>query len=283
MKATRESSNNRFFQGLQVFWRSDNVGRALATDKQFRQATGAPGPPVTRAAPLISPPVLETAAEVVDRMKLIDAALPTTDGVAWFNKLYLRTTEEVIKKIDDDFFTDAAFMERLDVVFANLYFQAILNSEDEQARVPRAWAPLFQARAERSIAPIQFALAGMNAHINRDLPIAVIDTCRGLNETPDRQRHDDYTRVNAVLEETEKRVKKWFATGFTGVLDEVFGNVDDVVAIWSLTNAREAAWTNAETLWLLQDFPDLEASFLLTLDRMVGFAGRGLLAPTALL
>ena len=29
-------------------------------------------------------------------------------------------------------------------------------------------------------APIQFALAGMNAHINRDLPLALVETCDEL-------------------------------------------------------------------------------------------------------
>ncbi len=33
--------------------------------------------------------------DVIARMRAIDADLPTQDGVAWFNKLYLRVTERV--------------------------------------------------------------------------------------------------------------------------------------------------------------------------------------------
>ena len=38
---------------------------------------------------------VETIAEVIDRLRAIDASLPASDGVAWFAKLYLRVTEAV--------------------------------------------------------------------------------------------------------------------------------------------------------------------------------------------
>ncbi len=43
--------------------------------------------------------------------------------------------------------------------------------------------------------------------------------------------------------------------------------------------ARDAAWTNAQALWALGDQPPLANDYLLALDRMVGFASRGLLIP----
>jgi hypothetical protein len=58
------------------------------------------------------------------------------------------------------------------------------------------------------------------------------------------------------------------------------GRLDDIVAMWSVRNAREAAWTNGEILWVQRSLPELSAQFLATLDRMTGFAGRGLLIPT---
>ena len=64
------------------------------------------------------------------------------------------------------------------------------------------------------------------------------------------------------------------------VADEVLGHLDDVIAIWSITEARNAAWTNGEALWALRDHPDLTAAFEDTLDGTVGFASRGLLVPT---
>jgi hypothetical protein len=41
--------------------------------------------------------------------------------------------------------------------------------------------------------------------------------------------------------------------------------------------AREAAWTNADVLWHLRALPALQQDYLGKLDRLTGFAGRGLL------
>jgi hypothetical protein len=47
--------------------------------------------------------------------------------------------------------------------------------------------------------------------------------------------------------------------------------------MWKVSRARAAAWVNAETLWALQHVPFAAGRFVITLDRMVGFAGKGLL------
>jgi uncharacterized protein DUF5995 len=226
----------------------------------------------------------QTVDDVLARLRAIDAALPTADGVAWFTKLYLRVTEAVAAQVATaSGFRDPPFLTRLDVVFGNLYFDALRASAQDTARVPKAWAPFFEARSTRGIAPIQFALAGMNAHINRDLPIAIVTTCEQLHVDLDAATAEfaDFERVNALLETTERQVKAWFATGFVGVVDAALGDVDDHIAMWDVARARDAAWVQAQTLWALRALPELQHSFLDTLDHVVGFAGRGLLVPAA--
>ena len=216
-------------------------------------------------------------------MRALVAALPPRDGVAAFTRLYLAVTEGVRDEVAAAGFRDERFVARLDVVFANLFFQALRERERDERAVPRAWVPLIEARRRRGIAPIQFALAGMNAHINRDLPVALVETWRALRLEPRRRsaQYRDFVRINAILAETEERAKHEFACGLVGEIDAVLGRVDDVIAIWNVAKAREAAWVNAETLWALRTVPPLRSHFLLTLDRMVGFAGRGLLRPVA--
>ncbi len=75
-------------------------------------------------------------------------------------------------------------------------------------------------------------------------------------------------------------MKRRFSTGLVGVADEALGRLDDVLAMWSVACARDAAWTHAETLWALRELAPLHDAFRLTLDRTVGLAGRGLLVPT---
>ena len=67
-----------------------------------------------------------------------------------------------------------------------------------------------------------------------------------------------------------------FATGVYGHVDRSLGNVDDAVAMWKVSRAREAAWANAETLGAPLA-PAVTAEYAAALDRLVGFAGRGLL------
>jgi hypothetical protein len=216
---------------------------------------------------------------VLDRMLAIEAALPPADGVACFNRLYRAVTEAVQQTTAADF-ADARFVRWLDVAFANLYFRALAAFVLGRGRVPHAWLPLFRARSEPGIAPLQFALAGMNAHINRDLPVALLETCTA-REVPPRHgsaQHADFGRVDRLLEEVEARVKHEYSVGLVGVADEALGRLDDVLAIWKVSQARQAAWVHAETLWHLRELPFAGARHLAILDRTVGFAGRGLLA-----
>ena len=110
-----------------------------------------------------------TIPEVIARLCAIEAAAAPSDGVVCFARLYRQVTEGVNAQLAGGSFADPRFLERLDVVFANLFFGAVEANAHDPARTPAAWAPLFAARSSRSIAPLQFALAGMNAHINRDL------------------------------------------------------------------------------------------------------------------
>jgi uncharacterized protein DUF5995 len=226
-------------------------------------------------------PAAARIADVVERMQALDAALPRTDGIACFNRLYLAVTEAVVDAARPGVFADPPFVRWLDVVFANLYFEALANHVRGRGRVPRAWRALFEVRSRRGILPIQFALAGMNAHINRDLPLALVSTCRSRRIEPRRgcPQHADFGRIDTLLAETEERVKTELSRGVVGVADEALGRLDDVLAMWNVRAARRAAWANAETLWALDGIPFVGARFVVTLDRTVGFAGRGLLRP----
>ena len=105
------------------------------------------------------------------------------DGIACFNRMYLDVTRQVNSQLGQGFFADPAFMTQLDVDFANLYFAAA-GAAGDPAEVPLAWRPLAEQRAAAGIEPVQFALAGMNAHINHDLPLAVVSTCTALATAP---------------------------------------------------------------------------------------------------
>jgi len=124
----------------------------------------------------------------------------------------------------------------------------------------------------------------MNAHINRDLPVALLETCQelGLDLEEGSSEHADFERVNTLLAHVEARVKSSYLTGWVAWVDRLLHRlrrIDDVIAMWDVRRARDAAWTNAQALWALRDEPPLAGDYLLSLDRMVGLASRGLLIP----
>jgi hypothetical protein len=229
-------------------------------------------------------PAPSTVAEVIERLRALADASPT-DGVSAFARLYLAVTEGVEASLASATFRNPGFLTRLDVVFASLFFDALGAYARDPASAPRAYVPLFEARSNRRIAPLQFALAGINAHINRDLPVALVSTCTelGVGLRIDSPEHADFEAVNALIARTLERVKAQFLTGWVRVVDRLlhpFGRLDDVVAIWDIRAARDAAWANGETLLALRDSPPLRDDFVRTLDRTIGLAGRGLLVPT---
>ena len=220
-----------------------------------------------------------TIAEVVDIMEMLDRELSDADGLWWFNHLYLRVTLAVRSAVTTTTFRDPAFLERLDVVFANLYFSALAAGETNVEAAPPAWRPLLQERRTPGIARIQFALAGMSAHINRDLPEGIVQSFLALGGDPltDRVRERDFESVNDILERVETQVKGEFAVGLVGEIDRLGGPVDDALAMWKVRAARSAAWTNAQVLWGLRGTPLLRDRFFVKLDRLIGMTARGLL------
>lgn len=222
-------------------------------------------------------------AAVIARLESVEAELPASDGIARFNYLYLKVTQSVDGARHTGTFEDPGFLTALDVGFAGLYFK-VLDASRAGTALPRCWAPLLADRADPHIAPIQFALAGLNAHINHDLVLALVSTCttRGVTLAIDSPQHRDFMKVDGLIAAVEAQVKAEFLTGLVGVADEVLGRIDDVIANWSVTEARNAAWTHAQMLWQVRDHPDLTAAFEDALDGTVGFAGRGLLIPTLL-
>ena len=198
---------------------------------------------------------------------------PPPNGVACFNGLYLRVTEEVRDSLPG--FEAPAFVERLDVVFADFFFQAY-EAAGENAWIPKSWAPLFELKDHPRVIPLQFALAGMNAHINNDLAYALVQTWHEFEVEPgdDTPEYRDFLRVNEILKAVEEEVKVPLSDAFIRALDVAFGRADDWLALWKVAKARADAWERAEKLRAHPD-GDFESFH----DRLVGFASHLLLLP----
>ena len=224
------------------------------------------------------PPAVTTIAEVIAGMEAIDASLGRKDGVAIFDRLYLEVTRAVDTASAGTEFENRGFIERLDVVFAGLYFAAEATIASGRS-CPVAWRPLVETRSEPR-EPIQFALAGMTAHINHDLPIAVITTCEELGLAPedDSAVHRDYQRVDGLLATVETQVAGWFDSGLIADIEDVTPKkTDEAIAMWSIAGARDVAWDHAKLVWHLRDMGLLRDGYLDALARTTELAARAML------
>lgn len=245
---------------------------------QRRRSASIPSLAAEQYPGAIAPQTCNTIAEVIARMEQIDAELPRKDGFAYFNRLYLQVTKAVQAATTGVTFEDPGFTERLDVVFAGLYFAAE-GTLGSAAPCPVAWRLLVEEDLARHT-PIQFAIAGMNAHIDHDLPIALVQTCEELGVAPDdgSPQHADYQCVDAILATVEKQVAGWFETGLIAdIVDVTPQDVDNTLAMWSIVAARDLAWRHAQILWRLRHDRMLADAYTEALARLVELSSRGIL------
>lgn len=228
-------------------------------------------------------PQLKSIDDVLAAMQSMEGVFSPDDGLFWFHQLYLQVTQAVKARVAGGGFSNPAWLAELDVQFAALYFRALEKWLSLQTP-PDCWQALFARREQAAIARIQFALAGINAHINHDLPMAIISACQanGLTPAHDSPLYAEYTAVNSTLDTLIETAKRELMVRLLGDSLPPVSHLEDTVAAWSVAAARETAWINAEVLWNLRAAPLLIPRFLDGLDGITALAGKTLLAPVPL-
>lgn len=165
-----------------------------------------------------------------------------------------------------------------DIQFATLYFNA-LNGYLTGGECPGCWSAMFAVRNQTEIARIQFALAGMNSHINHDLPFAIIATCKSTNTVPQHEtpQYNDYTSLNQTMDALIEKVKHNLDVRLLGNNPPAVTHLEDTLASWDLAAARESAWDSAQNLW--QETPVFLAAHMKIIDGLTTVISKALLIP----
>jgi hypothetical protein len=137
---------------------------------------------------------------------------------------------------------------------------------------------MLRARSAVGIDRIQFALAGMNAHINHDLSLALLATDQRMDLEPadDSPQHEDYEAVNGLLNTVMPSALQMLATGILGELAQDTGKIGRILAFWDMCRARDLAWEFSDHLRRLDD--GVRQVALAAQDQMTGALGRAILA-----
>jgi hypothetical protein len=174
------------------------------------------------------------------------------DTGRFFLATYTRTTRAVGAALADGRFEDPAWVEEWDVVFADLYLDALEAYRRSPDQAPRPWRIAFDA--EPALHPVGHVLLGMNAHINYDLPqalLAVLSQEDFENPRLLERRRRDHERIDAVLAErvvAEDGELERAAGGGRTLLDRVMAPLNQQASRRFLREARMKVWHNTMCL-----------------------------------
>lgn len=206
-------------------------------------------------------PKLQSIRDVAEVMESIQTLVGREDGIWWFTELYRRVTVEVDKACKTSFFRYPEWMRVLVIEFAKLYFEALVAwLSGRKKQCPPSWRALFKRRTlvrVRGYSPLQFALAGVNAHIQRDLAYAVDRSLRFTkgNNLTHNDIAADYRRVNRILDRVEVDAMRMMATGWIREMSERIYPWDRRAAMALIHVAREGAFVQARCFALRERAP----------------------------
>jgi hypothetical protein len=179
------------------------------------------------------------------------ALASSCDHNAIFSLTYLLVTEAYRNTVvqHPSFFADTPFVNHEDRIFALYYFSAYDNwANGHVENVPPAWRIAFDAARNRSVSAAGDLLLGINAHVQRDLPLVLYSI--GLVKPDGTSRKPDHDRVNIILNAVEDDIIAEIARRFDPTIDDTNlpTGIDDAAVFQLLASWREKAWRNAEAL-----------------------------------
>ncbi|GGK84515.1 DUF5995 family protein [Mangrovihabitans endophyticus] len=197
-----------------------------------------------------------------------------------FNRVYLRSTTSLLDELYEGRFADPAFLSRLDVEFAARYFDA-LRQWTGGSRCPRVWTVLLDRTTGARHDRVPCAAAGMNAHLNFDLPFALVTTFDHLGSDPvdDSDQHHDYLRINEIFAAASPELASGCLDRWRLLIDTMNGELDEWWQGETVTYSRNVSWRSAQRLWTLRH--DLAATDRerARLDGNAAALGRLLVSP----
>ena len=209
-----------------------------------------------------------------------------SDGLACFDFLYTIITSDVLTCVDgtnlaasDPRFHDRAFMAAFDIAFADRYFDAIGCGQPE-AWQPKCWKVLLDHREDPDLSPLMFAVAGVNAHVNFDLPFAVVRACIQMGcQLDSGTNHADYQMINDIFAEHMQQLRQHFESRFARDFDSsLVAKAENLLGDLVVIVARDLAWRKALQLWRFHADEAKMTKVAKSRDRWVALVTQGLFA-----
>lgn len=173
------------------------------------------------------------------------------DNRAIFLNCYLLMTRNMLQALDAAEFHDPLWVSRLLELFADYYFSA-LAAYEAHTNAPAAWHIAHHAAQGTEAAVLQKLLLGINAHINYDLVLTLVDMLHeewpSLTADQRQQRYEDHTHVNTIIQRTTDLVQEEVVRRHAPLMawvDALMGPVDEWLADLLITDWRDDVWGQA--------------------------------------
>ncbi|HEX6306396.1 MAG TPA: DUF5995 family protein [Anaerolineales bacterium] len=186
------------------------------------------------------------------------------DRRAIFLNCYMFMTRNMLAAIESGEFHDPAWIRQLLHRFADYYFEALEAYEKRSPKTPKVWRRVHDVTQEEPIAVLQHLLLGINAHINYDLVLTLVELLegewKGLDKPMRALRYADHCHVNAIIARTIDSVQDQVVEIFVpkmDLVDRLLGPFDEWMASRLITHWREEVWQHA--ILLLESRGDAES------------------------
>jgi len=174
------------------------------------------------------------------------------DKRRFFLICYTMMTETMLAAIAAEEFRDGPWVDELLHRFAGYYFRGLNAFEADLQDTPAVWAIAHRAAQKPRVHVTQHLFLGINAHINYDLVLTLVDLLEqewpGLDEEQRAGRYQDYTYVNeiiaATIDEVQDSVVERLNPGLA-VLDILGGRMDEWLVSQLINAWREEVWEQA--------------------------------------
>jgi hypothetical protein len=189
--------------------------------------------------------------EVIDEMQTrLDGLAAACDHDAVFALAYLRVTENVRDAVRSGYFRDRKWLNQVDTVFAELYFDVRDDwHAGRRSEVPKAWAIALQAEDDKAMTGLGNFMLAMNAHINRDFPHVLAEV--GVTAPDGTSHRRDHNAYNQRLDSLYAPVFAEEAARFDPRFDDIdVSTIEETVAGVIMRGWREGVWRHAEELAL---------------------------------
>ena len=206
--------------------------------------------------------------------ELRSIATASDDRRGYFTAMYARVTGRIAEAIDAGRFDDPERMDEFASAFASHYVGPLR----EERPAPRCWQAAWDVAGDDRLLIVQHLLLGINAHVNHDLALTVVEVAASRGEIDSIR--PDFDAVNLVLAETYDElvgdlglVSRWATAASRLGGGDAFN--------FSLRVARDQAWRAAVAMHSLDEAG--VRAYTAELDRLVTVLAYLITQPPAVL